>query len=160
MSTFNKCDCSWCTRNRYKLLSYLRCTTEGCGNQDYFPRITRIDISSTKKEHVCGFICYKCSLVQSENKTQVDKTSSFQLEFMMCQCHTCKTYKNIQECVGYCNICEQFRRLHRLKRVDKLFDKTISRCGFQCAACSYFHIEIESVSPKHNTYFLEIIDQL
>lgn len=142
MSEFKKCNCNWCTHTRYKVLSYVRCINLQCNSIGYFNRISRIYVSKDKLRYECGFLCNFCFNV-IPSRTSEEKNLKYQLSLEMCRCALCSFYRNVYEITQYCKICNKYRKLIRMKRIDKSVSKIISRCGFLCENCGFFHIEVE-----------------
>lgn len=142
MSQFRNCNCTWCSHTKYKVISYCQCVNNQCNSLGYFNRVSRIFVSEDKIRYECGFLCSFCLHV-IPSRISEETSLQYQLSFKMCRCSLCSTYRNIYEMVGYCRICDKYRKLKRMKRIDKYASKIISRCGFECVECRYFHIEVE-----------------
>lgn len=139
MSVFDNCTCSWCRHSKYKLISYTQC--KKCSSLGFYERISRIDISPVKTSYSCGFLCSICFSVVTERYSEVANKNPISLS--MCRCSFCATYRNIYEINGYCKICNMYRNLCRIKRVDKSQSSILKRCGFICSTCNFFHIEMQ-----------------
>lgn len=142
MSTFKSCNCSWCTHTRNKVISYSQCANSNCNSLGYFNRVSRIFVCKDKIRYECGFLCKFCQTV-TPSKVSEDKNLQYQLSLKMCRCSLCTTYRNIYEMTGYCKVCDKYRKLKRMKRIDKYAMNIVTRCGFECETCRFFHIEVE-----------------
>lgn len=140
--SFDRCKCTFCSRNKFKLITYSQCLK--CKTTSYLQRLSRIDIYKNSVEYNCGFYCSNCyACLPSKTKKQ----QKIQIALEMCRCSFCSAHRNVYSIIGYCLICKKNQPLQRMKRIDKFVDKEIKTCGFQCTKCRYLHSEEISERP-------------
>lgn len=134
MSSFNRCACVFCSRNKLKLISYLQCTNIKCGVTGYFRRISRIDKYNDKIHSVCGFKCDECGEIVKYRDTCVPSLFN-NIENCPCEVGESSRISNSKYVCCWC--CEKVLMMQRVRRTHKYVDTTGLQCGYLCPHCDY-----------------------